>query len=99
MKFSIWGANLSGGFLRANVEQNTDGSMEYNRKLAKMADQLQVDSILYAIRYVGSIGGSSADRGQLDPLSVITALAGDTETFISLPRFYRVSFILQPSLK
>lgn len=79
MKFSIWGANLSGGFLRANVEQNTDGSMEYNRKLAKMADRLQVDSILYAIRYVGSIGGSSTDRGQLDPLSVITALAGDTE--------------------
>ncbi|MGE7762534.1 LLM class flavin-dependent oxidoreductase [Peribacillus sp. NPDC097895] len=79
MKFSIWGANLSGGFLRANVQQNTDGSMEYNRKLAKMADELQVDSILYATRYVGSIGGGSTDRGQLDPLSVITALAGETK--------------------
>lgn len=79
MKFSIWGANLSGGFLRANVNQNKDASLEYNRKLVQTAEQWQVDSILYPIRYVGNIGGTTAGSGQLDPLSMVTALATETK--------------------
>lgn len=79
MKYSIWGANLSGGFLRANVEQNKERSLEYNRKLVQLADELGVDSILYPIRYVGNIGGNSPESGQLDPLTTITAMAAVTK--------------------
>lgn len=92
MKFSIWGANLSGGFLRSKIEQSTDGSIEYNRQLVQVADQLRVDSILFPVRYVGNIGGNrSANSGQLDPLSVVAALAAETSSihFIAavLPAF------------
>ncbi|WP_102693005.1 LLM class flavin-dependent oxidoreductase [Rummeliibacillus pycnus] len=79
MKFVIWGANLSGGFLRANVDQAQDAGIEYNEKLATLADHLGVDSILYPIRYVGNIGGTGSNTGQLDPLSIITAIATKTE--------------------
>lgn len=79
MKFVIWGANLSGGFLRSKVEQTFEGSIEYNEKLAQLADEIGVDSILYPIRYVGKIGGTDTKSGQLDPLTVISAMATKTE--------------------
>lgn len=79
MKFSIWGANLSGGFLRANVDQAKDSSLEYNRSLVQTAEKLKVDSALFPIRYIGKIGGDSSDSGQLDPLAVVAALAAETK--------------------
>ncbi|WP_413377818.1 LLM class flavin-dependent oxidoreductase [Alkalihalobacillus sp. 1P02AB] len=79
MKYVIWGANLSGGFLRANVEQTKEGSVAYNRKLVQLAEQYGVDSVLFATRYVGAIGGSATDSGQLDPLTLISAIAHETK--------------------
>lgn len=79
MQFVIWGANLTGGYLRANVEQTREGSYEYNKQLVCLAEKLQVDSILYPIRYVGNIGGNTGNSGQLDPLSIISALAAESK--------------------
>lgn len=79
MKFVTWGANLSGGLLRANVEQSHEGSLEYNRKFVQLAESLHVNSILFPIRYVGKVGGTDTQGGQLDPLSVIAALAAETK--------------------
>ncbi|MCM3311397.1 MULTISPECIES: LLM class flavin-dependent oxidoreductase [Shouchella] len=92
MKYAIWGANLAGGFLRANIEQEADGGMDYNRKLVKIAEQCQVDSILFPVRFKGNIGGHLTDGGQLDPLTVISALASESKNihFIAavLPGFF-----------
>ncbi|WP_236631817.1 LLM class flavin-dependent oxidoreductase [Anoxybacillus sp. UARK-01] len=80
LQFSIWGSNLSGGFLRARVEENQEWSFDYNRKLVKTAEQLNVASVLFPVRYIGSIGGHSPEKhGQLDPLAIIAALAAETK--------------------
>ncbi|MBY0598381.1 dimethylsulfone monooxygenase SfnG [Bacillus bingmayongensis] len=91
MEFATWGYNVSGGFLRASVEQITEWSYEYNRDLTLLADRLGVEFILFPVRYIGKIGGGDDTSGQLDPLSITAALAVETEHihFISavLPGF------------
>lgn len=91
MKFAIWGSNISGGFLRSRVDQDTDGSFTYNLRLTQLADQLGIDFILFPTRYKGGLGGSNVSGGQLDPLAIVGPLAMVTERihFISavLPSF------------
>jgi FMNH2-dependent dimethyl sulfone monooxygenase len=91
MKFAIWGSNISGGFLRSHVEQETDGSFTYNLRLTQLADQLGIDFILFPTRYKGGLGGSHVRGGQLDSLTIVGPLAVSTERihFISavLPSF------------
>ena len=78
MKFLTWGANISGGFLRANIDQEFRNDIAYNLELAQLADKLGVTGILYPIRYVGRIGGNKSADGQLDPLTVVSAIAMQT---------------------
>ncbi|KMK78215.1 LLM class flavin-dependent oxidoreductase [Alkalihalobacillus pseudalcaliphilus] len=91
MNYIIWGANLSGGFLRADVEQERDNSFTYNQKLVELAEKKGINAILYATRYLGAIGGSESEQGQLDPLTLMAALIPSTQNihFISavLPGF------------
>lgn len=91
VQVAIWGANIAGGFLRSTVDQDKDGSFAYNLRLAKLADELGVDAILFPTRYLGGLGGSNASGGQLDSLTVVGALAAHTRCvhFISavLPGF------------
>lgn len=79
MEFLTWGGNISGGFLRTKVEQEDRNDIAYNIELAQLAESLGVSGILYPIRYVGRIGGTGAEGGQLDPLTVISAMAMKTE--------------------
>lgn len=79
MNFLTWGGNVSGGFLRSHVVQEKRSDITYNIELAQLADRLGVEGILYPVRYVGRIGGSASDSGQLDPLSIISAMAMKTE--------------------
>ncbi|MGA9174021.1 MAG: LLM class flavin-dependent oxidoreductase [Thermoactinomyces sp.] len=91
MKFAIWGSNISGGFLRSRVDQETNGSISYNLRLTQLADQLGIDFILFPTRYKGGLGGSNVSGGQFDPLAIVGPLAAATERihFISavLPSF------------
>lgn len=80
MEFVIWGSNLAGGFLRSRIEQNTEGSFEYNKTLIKLAEKLDINAVLFPIRYMGNIGGNgSAEEGQLDALTLAAALIAETE--------------------
>lgn len=79
MEFLTWGGNISGGFLRAKVAQEDRNDIAYNIELAQLAERLGVSGILYPIRYVGRIGGTGVESGQLDPLTVISAMAMKTE--------------------
>jgi dimethylsulfone monooxygenase len=91
VQVAIWGANISGGFLRSEAEQEKDGSFAYNLRLTQLADALGVDAILFPTRYLGGLGGGDGSDGQLDSLSIVGALAAHTERihFISavLPGF------------
>ena len=78
MDFLTWGGNISGGFLRSKVPQENRSDIAYNCELAQLADRLGIEGILYPIRYVGRIGGSDAVSGQLDPLTLIGAIAMKT---------------------
>ncbi|MFJ8265708.1 LLM class flavin-dependent oxidoreductase [Peribacillus asahii] len=78
MKFLTWGANIGGGFLRANIEQELRSDIAYNIELAQLADKIGVHGILFPIRYVGRIGGNNGTDGQLDPLTVVSAVATQT---------------------
>lgn len=78
MKFLTWGANIGGGFLRAKIEQELRSDIAYNIELAQLADKIGVHGILFPIRYVGRIGGNHGTNGQLDPLTVVSAVATKT---------------------
>lgn len=78
MKFLTWGGNISGGFLRSKVDQESRGDIAFNIELAELADQIGVEGILYPIRYIGRIGGTEAKSGQLDPLAIVSAMAMKT---------------------
>ena len=84
MNYIIWGANLSGGFLRADVEQERDNSFTYNQKLVELAEKKGINAILYATRYLGAIGGSESEQGQLDPLTLMAAYYTKIDTIKAL---------------
>ena len=46
MKFLTWGGNISGGFLRSKVDQESRGDIAFNIELAELADQIGVDAIV-----------------------------------------------------
>lgn len=91
IRFSVWGSNIAGGFLRSDVDQDREASLAYNVQLAQLADQLDFDAMLFPVRYIGGIGGGDSGSGQLDPLTITAALAAVTSRihFISavLPGF------------
>ncbi|RXZ82953.1 LLM class flavin-dependent oxidoreductase [Paenibacillaceae bacterium] len=78
IQFAVWGANIAGGFLRAAVDQDRDGSLAYNVQLAQLAEQMEFNAMLFPVRYIGGIGGGDAASGQLDPLTITAALAAVT---------------------
>jgi hypothetical protein len=39
LRFAYWVPNVSGGLVTSTIEQRTDWSFEYNRKLARLAER------------------------------------------------------------
>ena len=77
MYFATWATSTSGGFLRADVEQNTDWSIDYNLRLARTADEAGFYAILFPTRY--SANGPEGNDGQLDPFVLASAAAVQTK--------------------
>lgn len=78
IRLATWGSNISGGFLRADVPQETSWDVAHNIQLAQRADQLGFAAMLFPIRYIGRIGGNTEGEGQLDPLTTVAAVAQAT---------------------
>src|SRR5580658_8378954 len=56
IRFAYWVPNVSGGLVTSTIEQRTDWSFEYNRKLARLAERAGFDYALSQVRYTASYG-------------------------------------------
>ncbi|KTT11169.1 alkanesulfonate monooxygenase [Pseudomonas oryzihabitans] len=56
VKFAYWVPNVSGGLVVSNIEQRTHWGIDYNRKLAQLAEQAGFDYALTQIRFTAGYG-------------------------------------------
>ncbi|WKK62568.1 dimethylsulfone monooxygenase SfnG [Corynebacterium sp. P8-C1] len=54
LSFAYWVPNVSGGLVTSTVEQRTDWGIEYNRQLARHAEEAGFDYALTQVRYLSS---------------------------------------------
>lgn len=76
MKFAHWVPNVSGGLVVSKIPQRTDWGLQYNIKLAKIAESVGFEYALTQIRFMGSYGAEY----QHDSLIFSTALLAHTES-------------------
>lgn len=56
LKFAYWVPNVSGGLVISDIEQRTSWTIDYNRKLAKIAEANGFDYALSQIRFTAGYG-------------------------------------------
>ncbi|WP_158817204.1 dimethylsulfone monooxygenase SfnG [Methylocapsa sp. S129] len=56
LKFAYWVPNVSGGLVISKIEQRTSHDIDYNRKLAQIAEQNGFDYALSQIRFTAGYG-------------------------------------------
>lgn len=59
IKFAYWVPNVSGGLIVSKIEQRTDWGIEYNRKLAQIAEQSGFEYGLTQIRFTAGYGAEN----------------------------------------
>ena len=59
IKFAYWVPNVSGGLIVSKIEQRTDWVIEYNRKLAQIAEQSGFEYGLTQIRFTAGYGADN----------------------------------------
>jgi dimethylsulfone monooxygenase len=83
LKFAYWVPNVSGGLVVSKIPQRTSWDLEYNIRLAQIAEQAGFDYALTQIRFIGSYGAehqhesttfSTALLAATRRLKVITAI-------------------------
>jgi FMNH2-dependent dimethyl sulfone monooxygenase len=75
LKFAYWVPNVSGGLVVSTIEQRTSWDFDYNKKLARIAEDSGFEYALTQTRYAASYG---ADK-QHEATSFSLALLGATE--------------------
>jgi FMNH2-dependent dimethyl sulfone monooxygenase len=56
LRFAYWVPNVSGGLVVSKIEQRTSWDYEYNKKLAKLAEDNGFEFALSQVRYMASYG-------------------------------------------
>ncbi|NIF20186.1 dimethylsulfone monooxygenase SfnG [Candidatus Pantoea multigeneris] len=59
LQFAYWVPNVSGGLVISQIEQRTHWGAEYNRQLAKIAEQAGFDYALTQIRFTAGYGAEN----------------------------------------
>lgn len=75
IRFAYWVPNVSGGLVISNIEQRTSWDIDYNRKLARLAEQNGFDYALSQIRFTAGYGAEY----QHEPMTFSQALLAATE--------------------
>ena len=75
IKFAYWMPNVSGGLVISKIEQRTSWDIDYNRRLAQIAEQAGFEYGLTQIRFTAGYG---ADK-QHESVTFILALPATTE--------------------
>jgi FMNH2-dependent dimethyl sulfone monooxygenase len=73
LRFAYWTPNVSGGLVVSDVDQRTDWGIDYNRTLARTAEQVGFDYALTQVRYLGSYGAESQHESVSFSLSLLEA--------------------------
>jgi len=55
-EFAYWVPNVSGGLVNSNIEQRTSWTIDYNRKLAQIAEANGFEYALSQIRFTAGCG-------------------------------------------
>jgi dimethylsulfone monooxygenase len=76
VKFAYWVPNVSGGLVISSVEQRTSWDVDYNRKLAQIAERSGFEYALSQIRFTAGYGADN----QHESVSFSHALLAATET-------------------
>jgi len=75
VKFAYWVPNVSGGLVISNIEQRTGWDIDYNQKLAQIAERSGFDYALSQIRFTAGYGAEF----QHESVSFSHALLAATE--------------------
>lgn len=75
IKFAYWVPNVSGGLVVSKIEQRTSWGIDYNRKLAQIAENAGFEYALSQIRFTAGYGAEF----QHESVSISHALLASTE--------------------
>ena len=75
LKFAYWVPNVSGGLVVSTIEQRTSWDIDYNRKLAQIAEKAGFDYALSQIRFTAGYGADN----QHESVTISHALLAATE--------------------
>ncbi|MBF4160224.1 dimethylsulfone monooxygenase SfnG [Nocardioides acrostichi] len=73
LRFAYWVPNVSGGLVVSTIEQRTDWSFEYNRTLARLAEDNGFDYALTQVRYMASYGAAYQHESTAFSLGLLLA--------------------------
>jgi FMNH2-dependent dimethyl sulfone monooxygenase len=73
LRFAYWVPNVSGGLVTSTIEQRTDWSFAYNRKLARIAERAGFDYALSQVRYTASYGAEYQHESTSFSLALLLA--------------------------
>lgn len=73
LKFAYWVPNVSGGLVTSAIEQRTDWSYDYNKKLAVLSENNGFDYALSQVRYMASYGADHQHESTSFSLALLLA--------------------------
>ena len=73
IKFAYWVPNVSGGLVVSKIEQRTDWGIDYNRKLAQIAERSGFEYALSQVRYMASYGADQQHESTGFSLALLLA--------------------------
>jgi dimethylsulfone monooxygenase len=73
LRFAYWVPNVSGGLVVSKIEQRTDWSYDYNKKLAQLAENNGFEYALSQVRYIASYGAAYQHESTSFSLALLLA--------------------------
>jgi dimethylsulfone monooxygenase len=73
LKFAYWVPNVSGGLVVSTIEQRTGWDFEYNKKLARIAEDSGFEYALSQTRYAASYGADKQHEATSFSLALLAA--------------------------
>ncbi|WP_437680305.1 dimethylsulfone monooxygenase SfnG [Sorangium sp. So ce131] len=73
VKFAYWVPNVSGGLVVSKIEQRTHWGVDYNRKLARLAEESGFEYALSQVRYMASYGAEYQHESTSFSLALLLA--------------------------
>ncbi|KWX03829.1 dimethyl sulfone monooxygenase SfnG [Carbonactinospora thermoautotrophica] len=73
LKFAYWVPNVSGGLVVSKIEQRTDWSYDYNKRLAVLAENSGFEYALAQVRYTASYGAEYQHESTSFSLALLLA--------------------------